>query len=155
MKKIFCWVIGSFLVMFFIWTMMIWIQYPDFMLDPSKYHLDLYTMFVRFNAGADETSNFISTFRSFLDDMKKINTDNPYIKAITETFNGGSFSGSNGWTIVLNAINALINPIYAIANSVTVFGYLCVLLTQFIYITTMLATAIFDFIFSPVVIKTA
>lgn len=149
MKKIFISVILSFLVMFFIWTMMCWINYPDFMEYRQYYHLDLYGMLQRFNIGQDINDDFTFTFWMFIESMKKLNTSDPVYKILLNNFTGGV---SNGWLIAGQGILAVINPVLAIANSFVVLGYLIVLVIQFLSITTVLATAIFDFIFNPILI---
>lgn len=153
MKKIFFSVIMSFIVMFAIWVLVGWITIPDFSENISSYHLDLYQMFDRFNFGSSMNYNFIATFHSFIDSMKKINTANPLVKALISNFNTGGYELSNGFTILLNLFNALISPFTALVNSIVVAGYLLVLVIEFLVITSILATALFDFIFSPVFIK--
>lgn len=151
MKKLVCGFIGSFMIMFFIWTIIGWINEPNFIENASHYHLNLYAMFKRFDGSDYLNNNFINTFRSMIDNLKKINYNSPLIKGIINSFNKGGYTGST-WTILISAINSLINPLYSIANVTLITGYLLVLVIQFLGITTGLATAIFLFVFEPIFI---
>lgn len=152
MKRVFFDVIMSFIVMFAIWVIVGYATIPNFTENITHYHLDLYAMINRFNFGSSANKNFINIFHSFIESMKKINTTNPLVSSMLKTFNKGGYELSNAFVIVLTAINALISPFISLINSFVVLGYLIVLIIEFLEITTILATALFDFVFSPVFI---
>lgn len=152
MKKLVCGFIGSFIVMFFIWVIIAWITYPDFIENSSHYHLNLYGMLHRFNFSTDKSLDLVSTFQSFINALKKINIDNPIIASFGGAFNSGGYSVSNVGYILIALLNALINPIYNIANLAIILGYGVLIITQFLAITTALATNIFAFVFEPMFI---
>ena len=152
MKKLVCGFIGSFIVLFFIWVLIAWITYPDFIANSSHYHLNLYGMLQRFNFSPNQSSNLISTFQSFISSLRKINLDNPIVSAFGNAFNTGGYEASNVGLILISLVNSLINPIISIANVAVITGYLIVILAQFLAITTGLASAIFSFIFEPLFI---
>lgn len=150
MKKLLIAFIGSFVVMFVIWTIMAWITYDDFVENASHYHLDLFAMLSRFGNGSFE-SDFLKVFRSLIDSLKKINMDNVFIRGASNAFNGTSFSGSGG-VVLLSVVNSLLNPIFMIANVVVIIGYLFVILTQLIGIIVVLMVQIYEFVFDPIFI---
>lgn len=152
MKKLVCGFIGSFIVLFFIWTLIAWITYPDFISNASHYHLNLYGMLQRFNFSPNQSSDLISTFQSFISSLRKINVDNPIVSAFGNAFNTGGYEPGNVALVLISLVNSLINPIISIANVAVITGYLIVILAQFLAITTGLAAAIFSFIFEPLFI---
>ena len=140
------------MVMFFIWVIIAWMTYPDFIENSSHYHLNLYAMLQRFNVTQYKSANLVTTFQSFINALKKINIDNPIISAFGGAFNKGGFSVSNVGYILIALVNSLINPIISIANLAVITGYVFVIIAQFLAITTGLATAIFSFVFEPLFI---
>lgn len=152
MKKIFISFIGSFVFIFFVWTIVAWITIPDFIENSSHYHLDLYQMLDRFNYGESANQNFISIFQSFIKSMSYLNHTEPVMSGIANAFTGGGYEFTGGWQVVLGLLNAAINPFYQIANITLVIGYVVVLAVQIFEIITVLLTALFDFVFNPVFI---
>ena len=146
MHKIISFIIVPMFFIFIIWLIVFSTQYPVSQL--SNYHLDLKTMLSRFGMFNGLSDGFQNTFKSFLDTMKKLSTSD-FVGDLLNNMPGGT---SNGWLIVFNGLESIFNPLKAIAYPIVVFGYLLALVVQLVQIITVVATAIFDFIFSPIFI---
>lgn len=138
--------------MFFIWTIIAWISYPDFIQNSSHYHLNLYGMLQRFHFSYDRSYDLVATFQSFINACKKINMDNPLVASFYNAFESGGYQIGGVGQVILAIVNALVNPIFSMANLCIILGYITVIITQFLIITTVLATAIFSFVFEPLFI---
>ena len=126
MKKLFGSVIISFVVMFFIWTLVAWITIPNFIDNASHYHLDLYAMMNRFNLGESANKNFISVFQSFINSLKIINNSEPIMSGIKNVFISNGFEFTQGWAIVLGLLNAALNTKSNIAvNKTVIISKIC------------------------------
>lgn len=144
MKKIFISLVVPLFFVMIIWLVNFQFTYGDLSLLTST-HLDLKSMFKRFSLNSDLSTNFAYTFRSMIESFKTLQKSSIVSKLVTNL-------DTTGWAIALNGFEALTSPFLAIAYPITFLGYSFVLILQFLGITTVVATALFDFIFNPVFI---
>lgn len=148
MKKIFCSFIASGFFICLMWLVMFQFKYDD-LRNITDYHLDLYTMFSRFNISTQFNKNFALSYRSMIETMKKLDNAS-IIGRLTDSL---GFDSVGSWIAIKNVLEAGINPLYAIAYPIIVLGYLLSFVLNFLGVSSIVATAIFDFIFDPVFIK--
>lgn len=146
MKKIVFALVSSLLTLFLIWVIMFQFTVDD-LSNITDYHLDLYTMLDRFNFNSSFEENFSYIFRSFIDSIKQISSSG----VATKLFETAGYDSIGTW-LLTNVLDAGLNPLYLIVYPIVVLGYLQVLILNFLGVSTIVATAIFDFIFNPVFI---
>lgn len=149
MKKILISIVFPLFFVIVIWLINFQLVYGDLSLL-SQTHIDLKAMFNKFALNTDFSTDFGFTFRNMVQTFKQISSS-----SLTSSILGGmgiDTTSSTGWIIVLHGVDAFTNPILSILYPVLLFGYLCVLVVQFLGVTTIVATAIFDFIFNPIFI---
>lgn len=149
MKKILISIVFPLFFVFVIWLINFQLVYGDLSLL-SQTHVDLKAMFNKFALNSDFSTDFGYTFRNMIETFKKISSSN----LISKILGGMGFdtTSSTGWTIVLQGIDVFTNPLMSIMYPVLLLGYLTVLIIQFLGVTSVVATAIFDFIFNPIFI---
>lgn len=148
MKKLLAYIIIPSMFIFIVWIIVYTTTYGS-IYSLQNTHLDLKAMFNKFNFGSDINFVFRTTFKSFVDSMKKIISNGSIINMLSNN----QLSDSNAWTIIWSGVETLLNPIKAIAIPLVVFGYLLALVCELLVIITCIASAIFDFIFNPVFIN--
>ena len=148
MKKLFCSFIASGFFICLMWLVMFQLKYDD-LRNITDYHLDLYTMFNRFNITTQFNKNFAQTYKEMMNAFKAMDNAS-IIGRLTDSL---GLDSAGSWIAIKNVLEAAINPLYAIAFPIMVFGYLLSFILNFLGMSSIVATAIFDFIFDPVFIK--
>lgn len=147
MKKLFFTLAGSIMFMYIIWIVIFAISVDDWSQLPN-YHIDLYSMVYRFAHNDSLSYGFMDTFRSMVSSLTKLNELN-WVDALLTT-SGATYDMSSGWAIATAGINLLVNPLYTIANTFVIIGYLIALVVQFLLIISNIVTAMVDFVISPI-----
>lgn len=148
MNKLFFSVSMSMIILFAWWGL---VGYMQFGADVSTKHLDLYTMIYRFKVDFNYQW-FNSTWNSFIDLLESINDTNPFVKLVGGLFQNNGYSTPSGFAWVLNALNALFNPIAQIINLFVVPIYLVLFVLPILGSFLQVTSAIVDFVISPVFI---
>ena len=148
MKKLFGSFIASGFFICLMWLVMFQLKYDD-LKNVADYHLDLMTMLNRVNITTEFNKNFAQTYKEMMNAFQLM--DNASI--IGQLTNSLGLDSAGAWIAIKNVLEAAINPLYAIAYPIMVFGYLLSFILNFLGMSSIVATAIFDFIFDPVFIK--
>lgn len=148
MNKIFFSVVGSMLVLFAWWTLLGYMQYGNTLVN---HHLDLYTMVNRFKVDFNYTQ-FSGLWDTLVDTTKKVNDTNPIVSFIASKFGHNGYSMPSGFAFVLNAVNALLNPIAQIYNLFVIPVMLLLVSMPILGNFLQVTSAIVDFVISPVFI---
>lgn len=149
MKRLFLSLCMSMILLFAWWGLVGYMQFGDSLPDR---HLDLYTMVNRFRVDFNYTT-FSGTWNSLVNATKSINDTSPIVKAIAGRFDGGKgLSTSSGFAFVLNAVNALFNPIAQIYNLFVIPIFIIIVTLPILGTFLQVTSAIVDFVISPVFI---
>lgn len=162
LQKIFLGIMGSIVVIFVIWTIMFFVNENPNPNMIQYYHLDLQATFRKLNLfwfddeKQDFYSNlFLSTFRSFSATIQDFNSpNNSFINKIVNMIDKKDFLGSSStaFQFILNAVNAIFNPIYFIANSMIVTVYILIMIMELLGLAVNFVMGVYEFIFSPIFI---
>lgn len=148
MNRLFFSVSMSMIILFAWWGL---VGYMQFGADISTKHLDLYSMIYRFKVDFNYQW-FNATWNSFIDLLESINDTNPFVRLVGSLFQNDGYSVPSGFAWVLNAINALFNPIAQIINLFVVPIYLILFVLPILGSFLQVTSAIVDFVISPVFI---
>lgn len=160
LQKIFLSIMGSIVVIFVIWTIMFFVNENPNPNMIQYYHLDLQATFRKLNLfwfddeNQDFYSNiFLNTFRSFSDTIQNFNNpNNSFINKIVSIIDNNDFLGSSStaFQFILNAVNAIFNPIYFLANSMIVTTYIIVMITELVGLAANFVMGVYEFLFAPI-----
>lgn len=138
---------------FVVWTIIAYINYGS---DMSNYHLNLYATFTKINLYFDDTNlsgfTLIDTIRNFRKTLKDVTNSSITGRLINIFTNNSLVNTSTGFLVVINAVEMLINPVFAIGQFAVITCYLLVGSIQIVYYVVNFLMGIYEFIFNPVFI---
>lgn len=139
------------MTLFVIWTIVAYINYGS---DMIYYRLNLEAtvrkLDILFGNPDYEPFNFLNLFRRFVKNIQDLNKFS-FIAKLYEQISGNSVMNiSSGFGLLLNALEALFNPIATIGNSVIVLCYIPVVLISLVANVATFIMGVVEFIFSPV-----
>lgn len=151
MKRLFCSVILSLMSLFVIWTIIAYINYGSNMVN---YRLNLEAtvrkLDLLFGSSDYEPFSLLRTFRIFVKNIQDLNKFSITAK-LFEMISGNSvMTISSGFGLLLNAIEALFNPIATIGNMLIVLVYIPVVLIQLVGTCATFIMGLVEFVVSPV-----
>lgn len=149
MNKLFYSVFGSFIILFIIWSI---VGFSRFGPDLVNKHLDLYSMI----GGKEFNFNFTawnSNLTALSNTLNMTKDTNPLLNSIVGWFNNNGLNlRGSGWDFVLNAINALFNPIAMIIDTLIVPVFILIMVLPVIGSLIDVVVWVVGFIFNPIFI---
>lgn len=162
LQKIFVGILGSIVVIFVIWTIMFFVNENPSVDMIKYYHLDLNATFRRLNLfwfddnQQDFYSNiFLNTFRQFAHTIETFNDpNNSFINKIVYMIDKKNWLGStsHAFQFMLNALNAIFNPLYFMANSLIIMTYILVMVLELVGLAINFIMGVYEFLFAPIFI---
>lgn len=147
MKKLFFSLVMSFILLFAVWFIIGFMYYGN---DIFTKHLDVKATFDKLNlfdkwgVSGDLFRRTLATFRNHIIGWSKGGILSSILNMV------GLEQKSTGFIIVLTAIEGLFRPLYAIAQSLLVSGYVFVMSLEIGYIFLSITLGIGEFILEPV-----
>lgn len=154
MRKLFLSLVMSVMFIFVVWTIIAYINYGS---DLTSYHLDLYSTFQKFNLYNIDNNGFngftlVDSLRKLKESLSDI-TKSSISGVIAKHFlNSDVSSWSIGFQVILNVVETLLNPIFAISQTAVITGYLIIMLVQVGQYLVNFLMGCYEFVFSPVFI---
>lgn len=154
MRKLFLSVVISIMFIFVVWTIIAYYNYGS---DITSYHLDLYATFQKFNLYNIDNNGLngftiidsLNALKKALKDITESSLSGVIIKHFT---NADVKSWSIGFQVVVNVLETLLNPIFAVAQTATILGYLTIIFIQVAQYVVNFLMGCYEFIFAPVFI---
>lgn len=150
MKKLFFSLIISLMILFIIWFIAGWVEHGS---DIFNKHLDLFATLkqingINFNGYGNQT--LLDVIKWGRDIILKVNQNGLLANVVGQAYGGGEITGGLG--VFLNAIEGLVMPIKAIANSLIVIIVLIAIIIMIMYVFMNFTISIVEVLLSPVFI---
>lgn len=150
MKKLFFSLIISLMILFIIWFIAGWVEHGS---DIFNKHLDLFATLqqingINFKGYGNQT--LLDVIKWGRDIILKVNQNGLLANTIGQAYGGGEITGGLG--VFLNAIEGLVMPVKAIANSIIVILVLIAIIIMIMYVFMNFTISIVEVLLSPVFI---
>lgn len=153
MKKLIIGTIGSILMIFVIWLIVGWIDKGDSIVN---YHLDLQATIRKMNLifSNEKLSgfSFIELFRGFRNNLEKINSYTFTAKILQAISGNNPLNSSTGFSLLINAVSALFDPLAMIFNALIILAYIPIILITLVIYAINFIMGLVEFVFAPVFI---